>query len=184
MNAANAPATRQPRPAFVSPHPRRIETMSSFPPPDAFMSEPRPTSRRAWLATSAGLCGLSFPEFLTLRSSAAANSASGGRAKSCIIIYCWGGISHLESFDLKPEAPSEIRGTFDPISTVVPGIQISEHLPLLARQTDKLAIIRSIHHDDSAHGRGMYWNLTGHRPPRAGNIPPAPDDWPYRRWPP
>src|SRR5204863_5322680 len=50
--------------------------------------------------------------------------------------------------------------------------------PLLAQQTDKLAIIRSIHHDDSAHGRGMYWNLTGHQPPRAGNIPPLPTDWP------
>jgi hypothetical protein len=79
---------------------------------------------------------------------------------------------------LKPEAPPEIRGLFAPISTVVPGIEIGEHLPLLARHTDKLAIIRSIHHDDSAHGRGMYWNLTGHRPPRAGNIPPLPGDWP------
>src|SRR5262249_39095857 len=53
-----------------------------------------------------------------------------------------------------------------------------EHLPLLAQQTEKLAIIRSINHDDSAHGRGMYWNLTGHAPPRVGNIPPLPTDWP------
>jgi hypothetical protein len=51
-------------------------------------------------------------------------------------------------------------------------------MPLLARQTEKLAIIRSIHHDDSAHGRGMYWNLTGHAPPRVGNIAPLPADWP------
>src|SRR4030095_7171450 len=65
-----------------------------------------------------------------------------------------------------------------PISTATPGIQIGEHLPLLAKQTEKLAIIRSIHHDDSAHGRGMYWNLTGHKPPRAGNIPPMSSDWP------
>src|SRR4030095_15909325 len=65
-----------------------------------------------------------------------------------------------------------------PISTATPGIQIGEHLPLLAKQTEKLAIIRSIHHDDSAHGRGMYWNLTGHRPPREGNIPPLSSDWP------
>ncbi len=49
---------------------------------------------------------------------------------------------------------------------------------MLARHTDKLAIVRSIHHDDAAHGRGMYWNLTGHKPPRAGNIPPLRDDWP------
>jgi hypothetical protein len=100
------------------------------------------------------------------------------QAKSCILVYCWGGISHLDSFDLKPQAPSEIRGEFRPIPTVTPGIHISEHLSLLARQTDKLAIIRSIHHDDSAHGRGMYWNLTGHKPPRAGNIPPMRSDWP------
>jgi hypothetical protein len=84
----------------------------------------------------------------------------------------------LESWDLKPDAPAEVRGEFSPISTAVPGIQISEHLPLLARHTDKLAIVRSIHHDDAAHGRGMFWNLTGHKPPRAGNIPPMRDDWP------
>jgi hypothetical protein len=88
-------------------------------------------------------------------------------------------VSQLESFDLKPQAPSEFRGAFQPISTVVPGIQISEHLPLVARHADKLAIIRSIHHDESAHGRGMYWNLTGHKPARAaGNMPPLPGDWP------
>jgi hypothetical protein len=87
-------------------------------------------------------------------------------------------MSHLESWDLKPDAPVEIRGEFAPIATATPGIFISEHLPLLARQTEKLAIVRSIFHDDSAHGRGMYWNLTGHRPPRAGNIPPMSNDWP------
>ena len=87
-------------------------------------------------------------------------------------------MSHLESWDLKPDAPVEIRGEFAPIATATPGIFIGEHLPLLARETEKLAIIRSIHHDDSAHGRGMYWNLTGHAPPRSGNIPPFPNDWP------
>jgi hypothetical protein len=51
-------------------------------------------------------------------------------------------------------------------------------MPRLALQTERLAIVRSIFHDDSAHGRGMYWNITGHRPPRAGNIPPEPNDWP------
>ena len=50
-------------------------------------------------------------------------------------------------------------GEFSPIATATPGIHISEHMPRLAQQTDKLAIIRSIHHDDAAHGRGMYWNL-------------------------
>ncbi len=133
-------------------------------------------SRRRVLA---GLGGLSLPRFWQLRSSAvAASSEITATAKSCIIIFTWGGMSHLETFDLKPDAPTEIRGEFSPIPTVVPGIQLGEHLPLLARHTDKLAIVRSIHHDDSFHGRGMYWNLTGHKPPRAANIPPMRDDWP------
>lgn len=136
-------------------------------------------SRRRALATSATLCGMSLPGYLQLRQASADQSAvTAGKAKSCIIVYLWGGISHLESFDLKPNAPSEIRGEFKPIPTVVPGIEIGEHLPLLAQHTDKLTIIRSIHHDDPAHGRGMYWNLTGHKPPRAGNIAPMRDDWP------
>ncbi len=141
-------------------------------------------TRRRVLATSAGMCGLSLPNFLQFRSAAASGDSPAtktvtpGQAKSCIIIYLWGGMSHLECLDLKPNAPAEVRGEFSPIATVVPGIEIGEHLPLLARHTDKLAIVRSIHHDDAAHGRGMYWNLTGHKPPRAGNIPPMREDWP------
>jgi hypothetical protein len=89
-------------------------------------------------------------------------------------------MSHFESFDPKPNAPKEIRGLFNPIDTATPGITFSEHIPMLAQQTDKLAVIRSIHHTDSAHGRGMYWNMTGHKPPvkRPGNIPPDRADWP------
>jgi hypothetical protein len=136
-------------------------------------------TRRHLLTGSAAWAGLSLPAFLQLQSQTQAHeSASTARAKSCIVIYCWGGMSHFESWDPKPEAPVEIRGTFQPIQTATTGIQISEHLPLLARHTDKLTIVRSIHHDDSAHGRGMYWNLTGHKPPRAGNIPPDRNDWP------
>lgn len=137
-------------------------------------------SRRRVLTTTTALCGLSLPSFLQLRLAVATvdSPATPGQAKSCIIIYLWGGMSHLESFDLKPNAPAEVRGEFSPIATTVPGIEIGEHLPLLAQHTDKLAIVRSIHHDDAAHGRGMYWNLTGHKPPRAGNIPPMRDDWP------
>jgi hypothetical protein len=138
----------------------------------------RRLTRRDWLATTVGMSGLSLPAFLQLRASAAAATSPKTKAKSCIILYCWGGMSHLETWDPKPDAPVEVRGEFSPISTATPGVFVAEHLPLLARHTDKLAIIRSINHDDSAHGRGMYWNLTGHRPPRAGNIPPLPADWP------
>ena len=138
-------------------------------------------SRRNLLQRSVTAFGGSLPMFLQLRGEAAEvsqNAVNLGKAKSCIIVYLWGGMSHHETFDLKPDAPREIRGSFHPIDTVTPGIQVGEHLPLIAQQTDKLAIIRSIHHDDSAHGRGMYWNLTGHKPPRAGNIPPLRADWP------
>src|SRR5437868_764010 len=135
-------------------------------------------TRRNWLAATAGMCGVPLSTFLQLRATAAPVAAAPAKARSCIIIYCWGGMSHHETWDPKPDAPPEVRGEFSPISTATPGIYLGEHMPLLAQQTDKLAIIRSIHHDDSAHGRGMYWNLTGHAPPRAGNIPPLPTDWP------
>src|SRR5688572_20348249 len=123
-------------------------------------------TRRRMLATSASLCGLSLPSFLQLRAAAAPSTTPKVKAKSCIILYCWGGMSHHETWDPKPDAPVEVRGQFAPIPTATPGVFIGEHMPLLAKQTEKLAIIRSIHHDDSAHGRGMYWNLTGHQPPR------------------
>lgn len=139
----------------------------------------RHLSRRKMLATSATLGGMTLPSFLRLQDETnKAFAAKQARAKSCIIIYAWGGMSHHETWDPKPDAPVEFRGEFDPITTATPGIQIGEHMPHLSRHTDKLAIIRSIHHDDSAHGRGMYWNLTGHKPPRVGNIPPMRNDWP------
>ena len=64
------------------------------------------------------------------------------RAKACIFLFMWGGPSQLETFDMKPDAPAEVRGEFNPISTKVPGIQICEHFTGLASMTDKLAIIR------------------------------------------
>lgn len=146
--------------------------MSSFLPP---------SPRRTLLRSAVGISALSLPIWQRQALAGPAGAAAAkldGKATRCIILYCWGGMSHLETWDLKPAAPAEVRGEFSPIATATPGIEIGEHMPCLARQTEKLAIIRSIHHDDSAHGRGMYWNLTGHRPPRAGNIPPERADWP------
>ena len=140
-------------------------------------------SRRGALKTSAGFLGLSIPQFLQLRDSAQA-AQTGPRtvnsAKSCIVLYCWGGMSHHETWDLKPKAPKDVRGEFKPIATATSGIFLGEHIPHLAQQTERLAIIRSIYHTDAAHGRGMYWNMTGHQPPksRPGNIPPDRNDWP------
>ena len=139
--------------------------------------------RRQLLQASAGALGLSLPAWLEVQQRAAGNEQvrSTGKARSCIVIYCWGGISHHETFDTKPGAPIEIRGSFSPISTNVPGIQVGEHIPLLSRQLDKLAVIRSVHHESSAHGKGMYYNLTGHAPPSptaAVNLSPTADHWP------
>jgi hypothetical protein len=139
-----------------------------------------PLNRRTAIQASTAIAGLAIPDLLRLNNHAHAAEAASTSAKRCIVLYCWGGMSHFESFDPKPAAPKEIRGLFNPIDTATPGITFSEHIPMLAQQTDKLAVIRSIHHTDSAHGRGMYWNMTGHKPPvkRPGNIPPDRADWP------
>ena len=139
-------------------------------------------SRRGLLKTSAGGLGLSVPTMLALQQSKAGNGAAiAGRAKSCIVLFCWGGISHHDSWDLKPNAAKEVRGEFEPIDTATPGIQIGEHLPHLSQQTEHLAIIRSMHHRSSAHGMGMYWTMTGHphaAPEVTGNHAPERHHWP------
>ncbi len=102
--------------------------------------------------------------------------ATFGRAKSCIVIFNYGGPSHLDTFDLKPDAPPEIRGEFRPVATSVPGVSISEHLPRLARIADRYSIIRSVHHRDNDHAIGAYLALTGYSHPRndvLGIEPPA-----------
>ena len=118
-------------------------------------------TRRDFLKSSIGLAGLSVPSLFSLVSQA---STQAPKAKSCIVLYTWGGMSHYESFDPKPDAPSDIRGEFKPIPTATPGIQFCEHLPLLAKHSEKLAIVRSIHHRHGGHQQGMYISLTGHDP--------------------
>jgi hypothetical protein len=126
-----------------------------------------------------GLGGLALPDLLALRANAAGGASGSGKAKSCIVLFCWGGISHLDTFDLKPNAPSNIRGTFKEISTAVPGIRIGEHLPGFARTMKHWAIVRSAHHNAPSHRSGAYWNLTGHEPQNlSGNWPASRKDWP------
>jgi hypothetical protein len=83
------------------------------------------------------------------------------QAKSIILVWLWGGPSHLDTFDMKPAAPTEYRGPYAPIATNVPGIEICELLPQLARQADKYSIIRSLHHTSNDHGIAGTIGLTG-----------------------
>ena len=104
-----------------------------------------------------------------------------GKAKSVILIFQWGGPSQLDTWDPKPEAPAEVRGEFKSIDTAVPGIRISEHFPKLSKHTDKLAIVRSMTHDDPAHLSTVHHLLTGYQAPRpkSDNDPPSAKDWPF-----
>lgn len=116
--------------------------------------------RRDFLRTGMlGLGAFGLADLLKSQTSAGANDLSG---KSIIVLWLWGGPSHMETFDLKPNAPSEYRGEFQPIPTNVPGIEISEHLPQLARLADKFALIRSLHHDSPGHVNSTHTMLTGY----------------------
>ncbi len=112
------------------------------------------------------LGGLSMTDLFALRAQAAqaGGSASQSAAESVILIWQSGGPSHIDTWDPKPDAPAEIRGTFDPLETNVPGIRISEHLPRTAKVMDRLAVIRSITTNEAAHERGTHYMLTGFTP--------------------
>ena len=109
--------------------------------------------------------GLGIGDILKMRRASAANgSSSSTKAKSCILIWLDGGPSHLETFDLKPDAPKEVRGPLAPISTNLPGVQISECLPKLAQRMDKIAVIRSMTSPLGEHNFGTHYLLTGYKP--------------------
>lgn len=129
-----------------------------------FVDEDRLLTRRRMLrfGGTGFLSGLSLPLMLQLQAQAA--TVRPARAKACIFFMLEGGPSHIDMWDLKPDAPAEIRGPFRPVSTVVPGTQISELLPLSAGIVDKLTILRSHSHADNAHQTGRHWLLTGYPP--------------------
>lgn len=102
------------------------------------------------------------------------------RAKSLILFALEGGPSHIDLWDLKPEAPESIRGEFRPIDTTVPGLQFCEHLPRLAQQAHHLALVRSVHHTIGDHNAGYYFAVTGRDPSVGGRliVAPARDNFP------
>jgi hypothetical protein len=104
--------------------------------------------------------GLSLPRLLELRARASAGQAD--REISCILIWLQGGISHIDSFDPKPQAPEEIRGEFGAIATNVPGIQLCDPLPELARRQDKYSILRSLNPKNGSHGVADAYMMSGH----------------------
>jgi hypothetical protein len=109
---------------------------------------------RRELLVAGGLAGLGFG------GGPAVAARPTRRAKSVICLFLFGGWSQLETFDLKPGAPAEVRGPYRPIASSVPGIQVCEHLPLLARRMDKVAVVRSVRSDDANHNTSLI--LTGH----------------------
>jgi hypothetical protein len=148
-------------------------------------------SRRELLRVGGlGFTGLLWSDWLRAREANAAQTdadrqplpASFGKAKSCILVFNYGGPSHIDSFDLKPDAPVEIRGEFQPIATNVTGTTICEHLPRMAALADRYTIVRSVNHADNDHAVGAYLALTAHPHPRSrplGTEPAAtPQDMP------
>src|SRR5687768_192553 len=151
------------------------------------MPKPRPTrcpgfasmarmERRTLLrAGTLSLLGLGLDQIVASRSPAfAADSrsfggTSFGKAKACILLFMWGGPAHQDTWDMKPDAPAEIRGEFKPIATNVPGLSICEHMPRLAQRCDKLTVVRSMTHNNADHTPSTHFLLTGQPPPPGGD---------------
>ena len=144
-------------------------------------------SRREWLRVGGlGALGLTLPTLLgvtgSTRAAAASSSVAAGRfgqAKSCILLFLAGGPPQHETFDPKPDAPSEVRDVFRSIPTSVPGTHFCETLPYTARVMHRLTVIRSMATDIDAHSTSGAFMLTGYEPAtKAENVPPGPQDWP------
>lgn len=137
------------------------------------------TRRTALEAGAVGLLGLGMNHLEALR--AAATTTDKLKARACIYIFLSGGLAQQDSFDLKPAAPDSIRGEFKPIATRTPGMQICEHLPLLAQRSHQWALVRSLTHPSNSHTHGHIMMLTGRTEVPPGfqfASEPKPSDWP------
>src|SRR6266852_6933449 len=145
--------------------------------PDLDYSSTAVVTRRRWLQLGGlGTLGLSLPALLRADSAAKKTSA----IKSCVLFLLHGGPSQLDTWDLKPAAPPEIRGEFRPIATQVPGIQITEHLPRLASLSHRFTIVRSMTHTAVNHNTATYLVTTGHPPLRdLIAFSPSENDFPH-----
>jgi Protein of unknown function (DUF1501) len=137
-------------------------------------------SRREMIQVGySGLLGLGMPGLLAGRERSAPERSPTKPARSVILIFLTGAPSHIDTFDLKPEAPVEVRGSFKPIATRVPGVQVCEHLPMLATRADRWAVIRSMTHGLPSHEHATHMVLTGidKMPPGATHMASR-NDWP------
>ncbi|HAY79548.1 MAG TPA: DUF1501 domain-containing protein [Planctomycetaceae bacterium] len=141
-------------------------------------------TRRGMLqAGAAGLLGLNVGDLWQLQAQGESNTGQAPRAKSVIYIFLAGGLSQIDSFDMKPDASEEIRGEFKPISTRTPGVQICEHLPQLAQHSSLWSMCRSVTHSTNIHWPGFHMMNSGRSslPPGAemrDGTPPTRHDWP------
>ena len=141
--------------------------------------------RKFLVASSLGIAGLTFGR-PARGASAGSEAPAPASAKSTILFFLCGGASHIDLWDLKPAAPLEYRGPFQPIETTAPGVRLCEHLPLLAQQAHHLTVVNSVGAtvNTNDHHAGYYYNLTGHVPDQSfqtlgNNRTPFPDDWPF-----
>ncbi|MDP7019962.1 MAG: DUF1501 domain-containing protein [Pirellulaceae bacterium] len=120
-------------------------------------------SRRSFLqAGAASMAGMSLSNLLRLETFGAVDEPR-AKIRNCITLFLVGSPGHLDTWDMKPDAPADVRGKYKPISTDVPGIQICEHFPLMSQMMDKVALIRSLHHKTGAsHENGQRWMMSGH----------------------
>jgi hypothetical protein len=129
-------------------------------------------NRRAFLRVgSAGLLGLSLADLLRSESLARPGDQDRGRATGVILIWLGGGPSTIDMWDMKPDAPPEIRGAFRLIATRVGGLQVCEHLPHLAQVMDRVTLVRSLHHAVNDHLVGTSYVMTGNRPSASTDFP-------------
>jgi Protein of unknown function (DUF1501) len=137
-----------------------------------FRSDCEGVHRRDFLRVgSAGLLGLTLPQFLSLEASAASGGAPSAKAKSVIMLWLAGGPATIDMWDNKPNAPEGIRGEFKNIDTKVSGVQFAETLPKMAAVADKVTVVRSLAHTIPSHGVATVWMTTGNKPTAALQYP-------------
>ncbi len=141
-------------------------------------NHPRFGRRTALQAGAVGLLGLGSNHLSALR--AADSAPVQVKARAAVYVFLSGGLAQHDSFDLKPDAPENIRGEFAPIQTETPGLQICEHLPMLAARSSKWSLVRSLTHPSNDHSLGHHIMLTGRSiaPPTFNASKPMPEDWP------